>query len=110
MARYLVQPPVEDIRLADVMRALSEDVRLRLVSVLADGEFHSCKPEEFEVGVHKSTLSHHFKVLREAGVTTTHLDGRNHSIRLRREDLNARFPGLLDAVLHELASRQAVTG
>jgi len=95
-----VQPDVEDIGLADVMRALSDEVRLKLVAVLADGEFHSCRPEEFEAGVHKSSLSPHFKVLREVGVTTTRLDGRNHSIRLRKEDLDQRFPGLLNAVLH----------
>jgi DNA-binding transcriptional ArsR family regulator len=99
MARYLVQPAVADIELREVMRALSDDVRLRLVAVLADGEFHPCRPEEFEIGVHKSTLSHHFKVLREAGVTTTQLTGRSHHVRLRLEDLGQRFPGLMDNVL-----------
>jgi DNA-binding transcriptional ArsR family regulator len=91
-----------EMQLRDVMRALSEDVRLQLIGTLADGQYHSCRPEEFEVGVHKSTLSHHFRVLRQAGITTTRLDGRNHYVRLRREDLDRRFPGLLDAVLPEL--------
>ncbi|KAA2251263.1 helix-turn-helix transcriptional regulator [Solihabitans fulvus] len=84
------------------MRALSDPVRLRLVAVLADGEYHPCRPEEFDAGVHKSTLSHHFRVLRESGVTMTRLDGRNHHVRLRTEDLAERFPGLLAAVTHDL--------
>lgn len=102
MARYLEQPDAEDITLADLMRALSEDVRLRLVCLLADGEYHPCSPEYFDLGLHKSTLSHHFRVLRECGVTMTRLRGRNHDVRLRVEDLAERFPGLLDAVLRAL--------
>jgi DNA-binding transcriptional ArsR family regulator len=47
----------------------------------------------------KSTLSHHFKVLREAGVTHTRTEGTYNFISLRREDLDARFPGLLDAII-----------
>ncbi|MCD9144554.1 helix-turn-helix domain-containing protein [Streptomyces albireticuli] len=81
------------------MRALADPVRLRMLLVLADGEYHPCFPEEFLVGVHKSTLSHHFRVLREAGITRTRLEGRNYFVQLRREDLDARFSGLLDAVL-----------
>ena len=105
MARFLKQPATEEIALADIMRALADDVRLRLVSLLADGEYHPCKPEHFNIGVHKSTLSHHFRVLRESGLTMTRIDGRNHHVRLRVEDLAIRFPGLLDAVLHALAAR-----
>jgi DNA-binding transcriptional ArsR family regulator len=102
VARYLAQPDMEQIALRDVMRALSDDVRLRMVAVLADGEFHTCAPEEFAAGVHKSTLSHHFRVLREAGVTSTLIEGRNNYVRLRISDLDARFPGLLDAIFNSL--------
>ncbi|KAA2253572.1 helix-turn-helix transcriptional regulator [Solihabitans fulvus] len=102
MSRYLVQPPVEDLELSEVLRALADPVRLRLVAVLSDGEYHPCRPEAFDVGVRRSTLSHHFRVLREAGVTVTQLDGRNHHVRLRRDDLADRFPGLLDTVLTNL--------
>jgi DNA-binding transcriptional ArsR family regulator len=102
MARYLEQPDTEKIALADIMSALSDDVRLRLVAFLADGQYHPCRPEHFDIGLHKSTLSHHFRVLREAGVTMTKINGRNHHVRLRMEDLAGRFPGLLDAVLRAL--------
>jgi DNA-binding transcriptional ArsR family regulator len=49
--------------------------------------------------VSKATRSHHFRVLREAGVTHTRLEGTHRHVSLRREDLDARFPGLLGAVL-----------
>lgn len=102
MSCFLVQPETDQIKLHDVMRALADDVRLRMVAVLSDGQYHTCNPDEFQTGVHKSTLSHHFRVLREAGVTSTLLKGRNNYVRLRVEDLEARFPGLLTAILQAL--------
>src|SRR4051794_19141364 len=83
MARILEMPTAEAIELLEVMRALSDDIRLQLVHRLGDGQYHPCRPEEFDVGVHKSTLSHPFRVLREAGLTRTRLDGRNHHVQLR---------------------------
>jgi DNA-binding transcriptional ArsR family regulator len=58
----------------------------------------------FELGLSKATLSHHFRVLREAGLVRTRLDGRKRLLSLREDDLNARFPGLLDAVLSRKSS------
>jgi DNA-binding transcriptional ArsR family regulator len=49
--------------------------------------------------VSKSTASHHFKVLREAGVVRADVDGTRRYYTLRRDDLEARFPGLLDTIL-----------
>ena len=106
--RSLPQPAVDELQLERVMQALSDPVRLQILSVLADGAFHPCRLEEFDVGVHKSTLSHHFRVLRETGIVTSRLDrddARNHHVRLRREAMDARFPGLLDAVLASLPDR-----
>lgn len=102
MATYLPQPEVAEIDLRDVLRALGDDVRLQIVTVLADGRYHPCRVEEFGIDLHKSTLSHHFKVLRESGVTMTEQLGRNHQVRLRAEDLEARFPGLLASVTSQL--------
>jgi DNA-binding transcriptional ArsR family regulator len=53
----------------------------------------------FELALSKATLSHHFRVLREAGLVRTRLDGRKRLLSLRIDDLDARFPGLLHAVL-----------
>ncbi|MGH2842201.1 MAG: ArsR/SmtB family transcription factor [Solirubrobacteraceae bacterium] len=83
--------------LADVLRALSDPIRLRIVHQLADGEEHTCG--SFALPITKSTCSHHFRVLREAGVIAQRIDGKNHFNRLERSCLEERFPGLLDAVL-----------
>jgi DNA-binding transcriptional ArsR family regulator len=92
----LAHPAMEDVSLAAVLQALADPVRLRLVALLLDGETRSCAPEVWDVEVHKSTLSHHYKVLREAGLTRTHVHGRTRSVELRRAELEERFPGLLN--------------
>jgi DNA-binding transcriptional ArsR family regulator len=98
--RALSHPPSHELDLADVLHALSDPMRLEIVRALhVHGEL-SCS--RLEVPVSKSTLSHHLRVLREAGVTTTRLDRTQRLVSLRLEDLNARFPGLLDCVLDEL--------
>ncbi len=90
-------PDVGEMRLSLVMHALSDPVRLEIVRSLADGGEQTCSA--FETPVAKSTLSHHFKVLREAGITLTRIEGTQRFISLRAEDLEARFPGLLGVVL-----------
>lgn len=92
-------PDTDDIDLVEVLKALGDPVRLDIVRLLSDGQRH-CKTEEgWDLGVQKATISHHLKALREAGVTRTIVDGRVHWLQLRRDDLDARFPGLLDGVL-----------
>ena len=93
------QPDVADIELLEVLKAVGDPVRLHMIGVLADGDTYSCNPEAFGLDLHKSTLSHHLKVLREAGVTSTLVEGRSRGVRLRRTDLDARFPGLVDGLL-----------
>ena len=80
-----------------ILHALSDPARLEIVRRLAAGSEWSCG--RFELGLSKATLSHHFRVLREAGVLRTRPDGRKRLLSLRETDLNARFPGLLQAVL-----------
>jgi DNA-binding transcriptional ArsR family regulator len=92
------RPDTADISLPAVLKALADPVRLTIVRRLSDDEYHSCGVEEYGLGIHKSTLSHHFKTLREAGITSTLVTGREHEVRLRRSDLDSRFPGLVDAV------------
>jgi DNA-binding transcriptional ArsR family regulator len=98
------EPRTADLKLAAVMAALSDPVRVAIVRTLAaDGE-RTCGT--FDLGISKATRSHHFKVLREAGITHTRAEGTHRHLSLRREDLDARFPGLLDAVL-AAAEREA---
>jgi DNA-binding transcriptional ArsR family regulator len=49
--------------------------------------------------VTKSTCTHHFKVLREAGIIRQRQEGTSRLNTLRRDDLEARFPGLLPTIL-----------
>jgi DNA-binding transcriptional ArsR family regulator len=84
--------------LPGVLHALSDPVRLEIVRYLATVDETPCST--LTAAVSKSTMSHHFKVLREAGVTYTRADGTKRLITLRREELEQRFPGLLDSVLH----------
>ena len=81
-----------------MLHALSDPVRLRIVAALAaTAEQPSCG--SFDLPVTKSTCTHHFKVLRDAGVISQRLQGTARLNSLRREDLDARFPGLLASVL-----------
>jgi len=93
------QPTIDSVDLIGVLRALGDPVRLRIVVRLADNDYHSFKPEEYGLDLHKSTLSYHFKTLREAGITATLVAGRNHGLKLRRDDLEARFPGVLNSII-----------
>ncbi|MDA0563520.1 metalloregulator ArsR/SmtB family transcription factor [Streptomonospora sp. S1-112] len=90
-------PATEDVALTEVMAALSDPVRIGLLRVLADGGERGWG--ELRAPVAKSTLSHHLRVLRDAGVTRTRQEGTRCYVRLRRADLEARFPGLISAVL-----------
>lgn len=93
----LEHPDLDTVELAAVLHALSDPIRLRIVAELADGSERSCK--SFDLPIVKSTCTHHFRVLREAGVIRQRIDGKARLNALRRDELEARFPGLLDAVL-----------
>ena len=92
----------EKLELAAVLHALSDPIRLRIVQALAGGAELSCGG--FDLPITKSTCSHHFRVLREAGVIRQRVSGKTKLNLLRRDDLDAAFPGLLDAVLRPPAT------
>ncbi|MFD1544652.1 ArsR/SmtB family transcription factor [Nonomuraea guangzhouensis] len=97
--RLLPHPATEDIQLTEVLRALSDPVRMEIVIRLALRGEMTCTSAGDDLGVHKSTASHHYRALREAGVIMSKQEGRLKYISLRRTDLDARFPGLLDSIL-----------
>jgi DNA-binding transcriptional ArsR family regulator len=84
--------------ITDVLQALADPARLEIVRGLLDEELRACGTFT-DLGLSPSTLSHHFKVLREAGLIETEVDGRRRLNRLRRRELDEAYPGLLDAVL-----------
>lgn len=93
-------PEVGALDLATIMRALGDPLRIELVR-LVDQEGEILCTELYErVGLPNSTGSYHLRQLREAGVTRARAIGPKRMISLRREDLESRFPGLLDLVLN----------
>ncbi len=103
--------PVQSSDVTAVLHSLSDPVRLDIVRQLAEqpegGEL-SCG--QLDVPVGKSTCSHHLKNLACAGVTAEREEGTRKYIRLQREELEARYPGLIDSVLRALLSAPARAG
>lgn len=99
--RELSHPRTQELDLPTVLAALADPIRLKAVVELAErGELAAGECGDLcAADSAKSTLSHHFRVLREAGVTRTRIDGVHRYVILREADLNRRFPGLLDAIL-----------
>jgi DNA-binding transcriptional ArsR family regulator len=110
-ARHLDHPEREKSRLESVLHALSDPMRLQVVQFLAGldkGEEAPCSV--IELAVSKSTTTHHFRVLREAGVISQVYRGTAKMNRLRRQDLDDLFPGLLETVLTADAAQRRRSG
>ncbi|WP_330334674.1 helix-turn-helix domain-containing protein [Streptomyces sp. NBC_00536] len=98
----LAHPAADEIDLLDVLHALSDPTRMTIVRTLLAESERACGT--FPVDVAPSTLSHHFKVLREAGLIHQREEANRRLTALRRDDLEARFPGVLDAILAAAAN------
>lgn len=95
-------PTAEEMKLSDVLSALADPLRRRVVTTLIgepDGTERTCV--SFELGVSKSTLTHHFRVLRESGLVQQVDRGNSRKVTLRRAELQQRFPGLLELLAAE---------
>lgn len=97
--RPFKHPTAGEFVLERVLYALSDPVRLEIVRRLAALGEASCS--ELDGGRPKSSVSHHFRVLRDAGLVCTRSAGTTHINSLRREEMDARFPGLLEAILSQ---------
>jgi DNA-binding transcriptional ArsR family regulator len=100
MTRF-VHPTTDDITLAGVLGALSDPMRLMIVRKLLespDGSL-SCSAAAPCAQMAKSTLSHHFRVLRDSGLIRTTKQGVENLNCVRWDEVNARFPGLLKAIM-----------
>lgn len=102
--RPIYHPDKSDISLEGVLYALGDPVRLEIVKRLAAEAELPCAA--IDTAVAKSTLSHHFKILREAGVIHCRKQGTQHMNSLRKEDLSDRFPGLLETILQVAENNQ----
>jgi DNA-binding transcriptional ArsR family regulator len=105
-ARELPHPELGDVELTAVLFALSDPARLELIRLIdRDGPQTVANCQVVDPDAPKSTFSHHLKTLREAGLVRNEPAGRQRMISLRRLELDARFPGLLDSVLPTPAAR-----
>jgi DNA-binding transcriptional ArsR family regulator len=95
--RALKHPQTADIELERVLYALSDPLRLAIARQLDQEGEATCGA--LDGGRPKSSVSHHFRVLRDSGVVRTRTDGTAHINELRRAELDGLFPGLLDAIL-----------
>ncbi len=95
--RAYKHPSLDDVSMEEVLHALSDPVRLGIVRQLAREGDQTCSA--LDGGRPKSTVSHHFRVLRDAGLVHTRVEGVTHMNALRRLELDKRFPGLMAAVL-----------
>ena len=108
MAKPLFHPDTDRLELASVLDALSDPVRLQIVARLAREGERSCSG--FLDYGQKTNLTYHLVRLREAGITKTRSEGAFRIISLRTEDLEARFPGLLKAVLASIGQNEPAAG
>lgn len=96
------QADLAGVGLVAVLQALSDPVRLEIVRQLAGTGAVPCG--RLVLGVTKSTASHHLRILRLAGVIAQRDEGTRRATWLRRDELDERFPGLLEAVLSAAAT------
>lgn len=94
----IFHPDTASLDLATIMRTLGDPLRLDMVRVLGDGEEWPCGDLSERLGLPASTGSYHMRLLREAGITRKRAVGTQHLISLRRDDLELRFPGLVELI------------
>ena len=90
-------PAIGDVTLAIVMQALSDPCRIAIVRMLLEGGEYACNAVPLKIS--KATRSHHFAILREAGLILTRVEGTKALTSIRDKEFNARFPGLLALVV-----------
>jgi len=100
--RQIKHPTIEQVELTDIMYALADPTRLEIVVMLARaGKKLTCG--EINLNRPKSSMSHHFKILRSAGLVETLIEGTEHMNSLRLEEVESKYPGVLNAVLKAAA-------
>jgi DNA-binding transcriptional ArsR family regulator len=99
MTETPTHPARSDIQIESVLHALADPVRLRIVRELARIGCDGIACGAIDLPVTKSTRTHHLRILREAGVIQVRPVGTSRITALRRDDLDALYPGLLDGIL-----------
>jgi DNA-binding transcriptional ArsR family regulator len=113
--RPLIHPSVDDVTVEGILHALSDPIRVHIFAEIAAAKgSQNCSTflELSDRTVPKSTLSQHFKALREAGLITSERRGVEMHNTSRCPEIEAKFPGLLPAILqaHRIQSTRRRTG
>jgi DNA-binding transcriptional ArsR family regulator len=97
----VTEPPAADFALPRVLAALADPHRLATIQFIARNGESWCSRVMLDAGLEmsKSTFSHHLRILREAGIVTKRIEGTKGYMCLRKDDLDSRFPGLIDSIL-----------
>ena len=98
-ARAPYHPDLADLELVTMLHALGDPVRLEIIQALAGRAERPCSDLHGVGGITVATLSHHLRVLREAGLTRTRISGKHRFLSLRLAELEQRFPGVITSVL-----------
>ena len=99
VVREIHHPATGELDLARLLSAAGDPIRLAIVRLLADDRERTCGEIQDELGLPSSTCSYHLRLLREAGLTLTRPAGTERRLRLRRADLDERFPGLVNLLV-----------
>lgn len=98
--RELFHPNIDQLSLSTILNALGDPIRLNIIKHLVNKSEVTCGC--CNIDLPKSALSHHFKVLREAGLIWVRIEGKQRFLSIRYDELEARFPGLLNAVIKSI--------
>lgn len=91
-------PQIDDIEITDLMHGLSDPARIEIVRMIANaGRAMTCG--ELNADRPKSSMSHHFKILRDSGIILTLIEGKEHMNSLRTSELEKKFPGVMKSIL-----------
>lgn len=101
-------PPLEEVTLPAVMQALSDPCRIAIVRTLLEGGELACNGVPLDIS--KATRSHHFAILRDAGLVATRVEGTRCMSSVRKDEFEDRFPGLLELVLNHQVQEKCGQG
>lgn len=98
--RELFHPNIDQLNLSTILHALGDPIRLNIIKNLAHNHETTCAC--CNIDLPKSALSHHFRVLRESGLIKVRIEGKQRFLSIRYDELEERFPGLLDVIMKSI--------
>lgn len=98
--RELFHPNIEQLNLSTILSALADPIRLSLIKNITNNPEATCS--NCNINLAKSALSHHFKVLRQSGLIKVRIEGKQHFLSVRYDEIEGRFPGVLSSIIKNI--------